>query len=116
MGKAKPPTDTERMLAKLTGKSIRSVRARAQREFQPCCAYYPALDFLLYLTEDCAYVAGKFIPKTHVELLMHPHEDRVVGIKIHGFSALASGSMRRTILNQFRKGDKNRSLPTIIKP
>lgn len=55
-------------------------------EFKPCVRYYEAMDYLLLLEEDVAYVAEY---KTQfLTLLWHPHEKRLVGVKIENYSFL----------------------------
>ena len=41
------------------------------------------MDFLLYLNEDCSYRADRVDP--FLTVLWHPHEQRLVGIKLKGF-------------------------------
>ena len=51
--------------------------------FEPVAKYYKNMDFMLYLTEDCSYRAdrvGQFLT-----ILLHPTEDRAVGVKLKGF-------------------------------
>lgn len=61
-------------------------------EFKPGLFYYPAIDWLLYLSEDCAYRAGTLVPGV-VDILWHPHEDRIVGLKIWHVSDYPDGAM-----------------------
>lgn len=60
--------------------------------FEPTAKYYHAMDFLLYVREDCAYVADRVDP--YLTVLYHPNEGRIVGIKLKGF---------RFLFDQFRK-------------
>lgn len=55
-------------------------------EIVPRAQYFRAMDCIIYLTEDCSYRARP-IDDT-LELLMHPQEERVVGIKLNGITAL----------------------------
>lgn len=48
--------------------------------------YYPSVDFLLYLAEDLSYRADRV--DEALTVLWHPYEDRLVGLKLKGFSAL----------------------------
>jgi len=51
--------------------------------FAPVARFYPSMDFMLYLKEDCSYRADRIDP--FLTILLHPHEDKPVGIKIKGF-------------------------------
>ncbi|MDE0177893.1 MAG: hypothetical protein OXP36_04790 [Gammaproteobacteria bacterium] len=68
------------------------VEDRVAGEFKPVAKYYHAMDFLLYLREDCSYRADRVDP--FLTVLYHPYEDRIVGIKLKGF---------RFLFDQFRK-------------
>lgn len=62
-------------------------------DFEPTAKYYHAMDFLLYLREDCSFVADRVDP--FLTVLYHPDEQsRIVGIKLKGF---------RFLFEQFRK-------------
>ena len=62
-------------------------------DFEPTAKYYHAMDFLLYLREDCSYVADRVDP--FLTVLYHPDDQsRIVGIKLKGF---------RFLFDQFRK-------------
>lgn len=59
----------------------------AEKEpFAPVARYYPTMDFLLYLNEDCSYRADRVDP--FLTLLWHPYENKLVGIKLKGFKFL----------------------------
>jgi len=40
------------------------------------------MDMMLYVSEDCSYRASRV--DMFLTILLHPHEDRVVGIKLKG--------------------------------
>ena len=62
-------------------------RAQERESFEPTAKYYHAMDFLLYLREDCSYVADRVDP--FLTVLYHPHDQsRIVGIKLKGFRFL----------------------------
>jgi hypothetical protein len=65
------------------------------KPFRPGCAHfnYGSFDVLLYLSEDCSYRA-KYLPGLEMELLYHPYEDRIVGVKILNFSKLLKGDAK----------------------
>ncbi len=50
-------------------------------EFKAGASYYPDMDWLLMLTEDVAYRADPLVPGV-VDVLWHPYENRIVGLKI----------------------------------
>ena len=52
--------------------------------FVPTTFFVERLDILLYIREDCAY-RSQWVDET-LEILLHPHEERVVGFKLTGFS------------------------------
>lgn len=58
----------------------------SSEEFQPVATYFPAMDFVLYLREDCAFREDR-IDRT-LTLLWHPQEERAVGVRLKGFRAL----------------------------
>ncbi len=49
--------------------------------FTPGVTYHCGMDWLLLLTEDVSYRADPLVPGV-VDVLWHPHEDRIVGLKI----------------------------------
>ncbi len=49
--------------------------------FAPGIAYYCGMDWLLLLTEDVSYRADPLVPGV-VDVLWHPYENRIVGLKI----------------------------------
>jgi hypothetical protein len=55
------------------------------------------MDHLLYLDEDCSYRAG-YVRGSLIEPLYHPYENRIVGVKINGFSHVASISIVEALL------------------
>ena len=59
-------------------------------QFKPGAFYYPAMDWLIYLAEDVAYRSDSLVQGV-VEVLWHPHEDRIVGMKIWDVSQHATG-------------------------
>jgi hypothetical protein len=56
--------------------------ASDEKPFRPVARYYPPMDFLLYLNEDCSYCADRV--DKFLTLLWHPYEDKLVGIKLKG--------------------------------
>lgn len=54
--------------------------------FEPTAKYIPAMDCLIYLREDCSYRAVRL--NTFQTILLHPHEDRPVGVKLKGMRFL----------------------------
>ena len=76
-------------LQRLLGLTDKQFAKWLKTPFKPCAIYYEGMDWLICLEEDCSYTA-KYIPGSRFELLMHPHEDRIVGVKIQGFSELVS--------------------------
>ena len=54
--------------------------------FKPVAWYHAALDFLLFLSEDCSYGADRV--DEQLTLLRHPNQPRVVGFKLKGFEYL----------------------------
>jgi hypothetical protein len=55
-------------------------------EFVPGASYFRTMDSLVYLNEDCSYRAQRVDDR--LTLLLHPQEERVVGIQLHSFSTL----------------------------
>src|SRR4051794_32989203 len=51
-------------------------------EFRPAAKYFAAMDCLIYLREDCSYRAVRL--DTLRTVLLHPTEDRPVGVKLKG--------------------------------
>src|ERR1700749_3569864 len=60
--------------------------ANADKPFRPCATYFRAMDHLIYLGEDVSYRA-KHIDSS-LDVLLHPQEDRVIGVKVSGFAAI----------------------------
>jgi hypothetical protein len=54
--------------------------------FHPVARYYPAMDHLLYLKEDCTYRADRV--DEWLTLLWHPYKWDLVGIKLKGIRAI----------------------------
>jgi hypothetical protein len=55
-------------------------------EFKPSARYIAAMDCLIYLREDCSYRAVRLNP--YQTILLHPYEDRPVGVKLKGMRFL----------------------------
>lgn len=55
-------------------------------EFEPVARYIAPMDCLIYLREDCSYRAVRL--NAHITVLLHPYEDRPVGIKLKGMRYL----------------------------
>jgi len=54
--------------------------------FRPTAKYYHAMDFLLYVREDCSYRSDRI--DRFLTVLYHPYEETIVGIKLKGFRFL----------------------------
>ena len=54
--------------------------------FTPVARYYPAMDHLLYLREDCPYRADRV--DEWLTLLWHPYRWEVVGLKLKGIRVI----------------------------
>lgn len=65
-------------------------------EFRPGLFYYSNMDYLLLLLEDVGFVS-EWLPGGVIELLYHPHEKRLVGVKINGASTLSLGRLGELI-------------------
>jgi hypothetical protein len=52
-------------------------------QFQPHAKYHHGLDMVVYLAEDCSYMSEPV--DGFLTLLWHPHDVRLVGIKLKGF-------------------------------
>ena len=52
--------------------------------FVPVARYYPNMDFLLYLNEDCSFRAERV--DAFLTVLWHPQEEKLVGLKLKGFA------------------------------
>lgn len=59
--------------------------------FKPCGFYLEPMDELFILTEDCSYRAD--YKSDYIDLLWHPYEERLVGVKIKGFKTLVFNGM-----------------------
>jgi hypothetical protein len=77
----------------MTGSILQNLLADARKApgasdapFSPVARYYPGMDFLLYLNQDCSYRADRVDP--FLTVLWHPYEDRLVGVKLKGFRFL----------------------------
>ena len=65
--------------------------------FHPVARYYPPMDFLLYLKEDCSYRADRV--DQFLTLLWHPHKEELVGIKLKGLRVVYNRSRDRLAAN-----------------
>lgn len=54
--------------------------------FEPLARYFAPMDCLIYLREDCSYRAVRL--NSHTTVLLHPYEDRPVGVKLKGMRDL----------------------------
>ena len=61
-------------------------------EFKPLARYFPEMDFLIYLNEDCSYRADRV--DAFLTVLWHPERDALVGIKLKGFRFLFRAPLR----------------------
>ena len=59
--------------------------------FKPVARYHKGMDALIVLMEECSYVASQVEAGSHIWLLRHPDDNRIVGVKIEGFSHLTHG-------------------------
>ena len=66
-------------------------------EFVAAARYFEPMDCLLYLKEDCSYRAIRLSPA--VTILLHPQEDRAVGVKVKGVRFLAE-SLRAVLASE----------------
>jgi hypothetical protein len=60
--------------------------AQSAKSFSPVARYYPNMDYLLYLKEDCSYRADRV--DGFLTLMIRPDSDELVGIKLKGFRFL----------------------------
>ncbi len=56
---------------------------RSEINFTPAARYFPEMDVLTYLNEDCSYRADRV--DKFLTVLWHPYEKKLVGIKLKGF-------------------------------
>ena len=61
--------------------------------FRPVARYYPSMDFLLYLKEDCSYRADRV--DNFLTILWHPYKDEIVGIKLKGIRVIYDKNKER---------------------
>lgn len=71
------------LLQNLVSDAWKAPGAGDDERFQPVARFYPNMDFLLYVSEDCSYRADRV--DMFLTLLWHPYDERVVGIKLKGF-------------------------------
>jgi hypothetical protein len=57
-------------------------------EFKPFGSYDYVMDRFTYLEANTSYRA-KYSNTSNVILLLHPHEDRIIGVHIQGFAVVA---------------------------
>lgn len=55
-------------------------------KFEPVARYFAPMDCLIYLREDCTYRAVRL--NAFTTILLHPYEDRPVGVKLKGMRFL----------------------------
>jgi hypothetical protein len=55
-------------------------------KFEPVARYIAPMDCLIYLREDCSYRAVRL--NAYTTVLLHPYEDRPVGVKLKGMRFL----------------------------
>lgn len=65
-------------------------------EFIPCATYFSAMDELICLTEDCSYRSD--VADLYLDILYHPHEERIVGVKLKEAKFLLTAA-RRIVAN-----------------
>lgn len=51
--------------------------------FEPASRYFAGMDMFIYLSEDVSYRAERV--DGYLTALRHPHDDRIVGLKLKGF-------------------------------
>jgi len=74
--------------------------AFAFEPFEPCATYSAPMDCIVYLREDESYRADRI--DQFLTILWHPHEDRVIGIKLKGIRFLFE-SLRSIVQTVTRK-------------
>ena len=62
------------------------VGGRKVPQFKPVARYERGIDHLVYVTEDVSYRADRV--DDLLTVLLHPTEDRIVGVKLKGFRYL----------------------------
>ncbi len=72
--------------------------------FEPCASYIGPMDQIIYLREDESYRADRI--DQFLTILWHPHEERVIGIKIKGIRFLFES------LQAILKAATGKSLPS----
>lgn len=50
---------------------------------RPVVCHHDSMDFILYLEDDLAYRADRV--DSYLTVLWHPHDERIVGLKLKGF-------------------------------
>lgn len=60
------------------------------KPFTPSTQYYPAMDELIILTEDVSH-RSQWCSDLPIEILWHPYEDRIVGMKFTSVSRTPGG-------------------------
>lgn len=65
---------------------------------RPTTTYVKGMDCLLFLREDCSYRADRV--DVYLTVLWHPHEQRLVGIKLKGCSFLFRQIMKAMSLTE----------------
>lgn len=61
---------------------IRGSNTPQNWHFEPFAEYDHEMDFMIYLREECSYVADRM--STFLTVLWHPYEPRIVGVKVKG--------------------------------
>lgn len=56
---------------------------RPKDRFEPIARYYPEMDLLLFLNEECSYRSDRIDP--FLTVLWHSKDERLVGLKLKGF-------------------------------
>ncbi|MCH8843253.1 MAG: hypothetical protein IID61_09780 [SAR324 cluster bacterium] len=68
-------------------------------EFVPVVFYYPEMDYLMYIREDCSYRADRI--SRFITVLWHPHEEeKLVGIKLKGFRKMFNHAKETSALSE----------------
>ncbi len=68
---------------------------KAGKRFRPCAGYFSPMDYLICLEEDVSYRAKQISPR--FDVLLHPYEDRIIGIKVCGFAGIVEQDLPRIL-------------------
>ena len=88
-------------LTDLLGEKAVENMAKYGGSFVPSMRYYPAMDELIYLWQDCAYRASN-VGDGFIELLLAPNSDDVVGVKIPCASKIVDSHILEALKKDLR--------------